>query len=339
MKRFIGIDLHKNMFVACILWGKGNKIFKEYLLKDLDLFKKELKKGDCLGIEATTNTRFFVQEIREYVKEVKVINPHQFKIICKSTKKTDKIDAQVIAFYLSKGMIPEVRIKEKNSSELLSLATTRDRLVKLRTALKNKIHNILSSYGIVTKKEFLSSEKGLQRVMEMEISDCAKIEVKIVIEQIQSLTKGIDELEDAIVKKWKSVKGFENITSIKGIGNLSGVILLSVIGDIKDFESEKKLDSYLGIVPRVEQSNDKLIYGKITKNGNKLARKTLVQCAWIAIKYSDYLKRFYAKLAIKKGKAKAIIATARKLLGIIYKTLINNWVFEDFTKFSKKPAY
>ena len=63
---------------------------------------------------------------------------------------------------------------------------------------------------------------------------------------------------------------------------------------------------------------------------------TLVQCTLVAIRYSPYLQRFYDRLKVKKGSGKAIIATARKLLGIIYQTLKNMRVFEDFPSFVLK---
>ena len=108
---------------------------------------------------------------------------------------------------------------------------------------------------------------------------------------------------------------------------------MSVIDDINRFENEKKLAAYFGIVPRVHQSNQKEWQGRITKHGSRLGRTTLVQCTMVAIKYSKYLRAFYEKLKAKKGSGKAIIATAKKLLGIIYITLINKWVFEDFLNY------
>ena len=62
-------------------------------------------------------------------------------------------------------MVPEVRMKNNKTSQINSLADTRDKLVKLRTALKNKIHNILSSHGILLKKEYLSSNKALDNII------------------------------------------------------------------------------------------------------------------------------------------------------------------------------
>jgi len=331
MERFIGVDLHKNMFMVSFFEPQtGKHHLKDYHIKDIMSFKKALHSDDTVGVESTNNTRYFVNQIRDYVKEVKVINPSQFKVISKSVKKTDKNDARVIAEFLSKDMVPEVRMKDKKTAQINSLANTRDKLVKLRTALKNKIHNILSSHGILLKKESLSSDKGLNRILEQPVDPTARVELEVIITQIRSLNEGIKKLDKELEDKGKELPGHENITSIKGIGKKSGSILLSVIGDINDFESEKKLAAYFGIVPRVSNSNKTEWQGRITKRGSKLGRTTLVQCTLVAIKYSPYLRSFYERIKAKKGSGKAIIATSKKLLGIIYNTLKNNWVFEDF---------
>ncbi|MCZ2073580.1 MAG: transposase [Bryobacterales bacterium] len=91
--------------------------------------------------------------------------------------------------------------------------------------------------------------------------------------------------------------------------------------------------AYFGIVPRIANSNETERSGRITRRGSKLGRTTLVQCALIAQRYSPYLKRYYEKIKARRGTGKGIIALARKLLGIIYRTLKNNWVFEDFPNF------
>ena len=329
MARYVGVDLHKNMFVVSFYEGSGHRI-GEYRLNELDRFIGELRSDDVVGVESTNNTRYFVNEIREHVGEVKVINPSQFKVISKSVKKTDENDAKVIAEFLSKDMVPEVRMKDKKTAQINSLANTRDKLVKLRTALKNKIHNILSSHGILLKKESLSSEKGLQRILEQSVDSTARVELEVIVSQIRSLNEGIKKLDKELEDKGSELPGHENITSIKGIGKKSGSILLSVIGDINDFENEKKLAAYFGIVPRVSNSNETERQGRITKRGSKLGRTTLVQCTLIAIKYSPRLRAFYDRIKARKGSGKAIIATAKKLLNVIYYTLKENIVFEDF---------
>ena len=94
-----------------------------------------------------------------------------------------------------------------------------------------------------------------------------------------------------------------------------------------------KLSAYLGLVTRVSNSNETERSGHITKQGNKLARTALVQCALIAKRYSSYLQQFYQRIQRRRGGGKANIALAHKFLGVIYHTLKNNWVFEDFPNF------
>ena len=214
-----------------------------------------------------------------------------------------------------------------------SLTQTRDTLVKLRTALKNKVNNLLSAQGTNLSKESLGSEKGLAAVLQFRFDPLLELELKVIVQQIRSLNASIAELEETIRREGEKLEGHSNLTSIKGIGGLSGSILLSIIGDVNDFAEEGKLAAYFGIVPRISHSNETEHSGRITKRGTKLGRTTLVQCARIAQRYSPYLKCYYEKIKRRRGTGKAIIALARKFLGIIYRTLKYRWVFEDFPNF------
>jgi transposase len=191
----------------------------------------------------------------------------------------------------------------------------------------------LTGYGIVTKNDRLSSKKGLAAVLLYSVPELAKLGLDVIVFLINSLNEGISRLDDQITDQGQHLKGLQNIISIKGIGPQSGAILLSIIGDIYIFFSEKKLHAFFGIVPRLHQSNQTFRTGRFIKEGSKLGRTTLVQCTLIAIRYSPYVNSFYQQLKMKEGSGNAIIATAKKLLGIIYSILKNDWIFEDFTKF------
>jgi len=333
--RYVGVDLHKTQFSVCWKEEDGSDKFERYAMsaEGLRRFRERLDEGTEVGVEATANSKYFYDQVVGSAKRVRVINPLQFKIISESVKKTDREDSRVIAEYLSKGLLPEVRVMEKERRELKSLIQTRDKLVKLRSSLKNKIHGILLEHGIQSKREMFSSQKALQKVLEAPVSETSRFELEVIVKQINSLTEGIKELEGEIKDKGKGLKGQGNLQSITGIGELSSTIILCNIGDIADFENKKKLAAYAGLVPRVYESNKTVRYGRITKRGDKIFRTTLVQVALIAIKYNGYLRSFYDRLKTKKGSGKAIIATARKMLEIIYDTLVNEWVFEDFNNF------
>jgi len=332
-RRYIGIDLHRNCFTACVRLENGREYVKEWQLESLPDFISKLRATDWIAVEITGNTRLFYDFVSPFVERVVVVNASQFKVITQSVKKTDPNDARNLALYLAKDLLPEVRMKDKTQAQIASLTQTRDTMVKLRTALKNKINNLCSAQGVNLGKESLSSEKGLRAVLAIDFDPLIQLEIKIIVEQIRSLNKSIAELEETIAKEGTKLKGHSNLTSIKGIGGLSGSILLSIIGDINDFPEEGNLAAYFGIVPRVSNSNETEHSGRITKRGTKLGRTTLIQCALIAQRYSPYLKRYYEKLRSRRGTGKAIVALARKFLGIIYRTLKNNWVFEDFPNF------
>jgi transposase len=170
------------------------------------------------------------------------------------------------------------------------------------------------------------------------VEELTRFELQVLVDQIRSLNHSIAELEKVIDREGKKLKGHGNLTSIKGIGSLGASILLSVIGDVRDFPDEGRLASYFGIVPRIHNSNETAHSGHITKRGSKLGRTALVQCALIAKRYSPYLANYYERIRSRRGTGRAIIALARKLLGIIYHTLKNNWVFEDFPNFVLREA-
>lgn len=331
--RHIGIDLHRNRFTCCVRLENGREYLSNWPLEDLPRFVKKLRPQDEIAVEVTGNTRLFYDAVAPHVARVVVVDPQQFQVISRSVKKTDPNDARSLALYLAKDLLPEVRMKDKTQAQLASLTQTRDTLVKLRTALKNKVNNILSAHGTNLDKEALSSEKRLHEVLAMPFDPMVKVELEVIVEEIQSLNQKVARLEKVIAEEGSKLAGHQNLTSIKGIGPLSGSILLSVIGDINDFADEGKLAAYFGIVPRVSHSNETERTGRITKRGSKLGRTALVQCALTAQRYSPYLKRYYEKIKARRGTGKAIIALARKLLGIVYRTLKHNWVFADFPNF------
>jgi transposase len=332
-RRYVGVDLHRNEMTVCYRDEEGRNEIKSWPIGGLKAFSKGLRPAEKVAVEATGNTRYFTEAIKGSGCGITVVNPYQFEVISRSVKKTDEEDAKVLAEFLAKDMLPEVRMKEGIQARIASLVQTRDKLVKLRTILKNKINNLLAGRGILLQKESMGSERGLEEVLKMDVDELEKVELEILVNEIRHLNEGIKKVEEVLKEHGPKLPGWKNITSIKGIGAVGANIMLSAIGNIHDFADEGKLASYFGIVPRVRNSNETEHSGRITKKGNKLARTALVQCSLIAIKYSPYLKSYYQKIAARRGTGKAIIAVARKLLGIIYRTLKNDWVFKDFPNY------
>ena len=313
----------------------GNRLrLNQLAAADLDRFRLTLDADDEIAVEATGNSAWFRAEVISCVGRVVVVNPKQFGVIRKSVKKADKNDARALAFFLARDMLPETRVKTVQESELASLTHTRDLLVvKQRTRLLNKIHALHTRHGLKLKKESLGSKRRLNALEIGRFSRLEQAELRIVRNQALGLTDAIAALDREIEAAAETMEGYDGLVSIKGVGPRVAAVFLSGIGDVADFEDADKLAAYCGIVPRVNQSNETDNRGRITKRGDKLMRTTLVQCTLIAIRYSGYLNAFYRRIKDRRGAGKAIIATARKLLKIIYDTLKNGWVFEDFAAF------
>ena len=88
-----------------------------------------------------------------------------------------------------------------------------------------------------------------------------------------------------------------------------------------------KLCSYAGLVPSVSRSGNKTVYGSITKEGSKWIRWALTQTVHVHVRYDSRLSRFYHRLAVKKGKQMAVVATARKMLKVVY------WMLKEKEQF------
>ncbi|WP_341822414.1 IS110 family transposase [Wolbachia endosymbiont (group A) of Clivina fossor] len=313
--------------------GKQEYI-RTFHLQNLDNFVEGLKSEDEIAFEATGNSCFFYDAVSSYVKRAVIIAPWQFEVIRRSVKKTDRHDARAIAFFLSKDMLPEARCKSKQCQQLASLLRTREQLVKSQVSLINKMHGLFNYHGIKIKKETLTTKAGFERSIQKHNWDyIEKIEIEVIIYQLEAIRENLKKLKEEITAFAKQLPGFNNLISIKGIGAISVAVFITTIGDINDFSNPEKLTAYFGVVPSVSQSNQQCTIGRITKYGPKMARTSLVQCTWVAIRYSPYLKSFYEHVKKKRGSAKAIIATARKFLTTIFYTLKRNWIFEDFTKF------
>ncbi len=331
--RYLGVDLHRDSFLVCVR-EQGQSRFQRWSLEQLQPFAETLRPDDELAVEATGNTRWFCQAVADRLKRLVVVNPHQFRVISESVKKTDRRDAALLAEYLEKDLLPEVRRKSAQESELAQMAQARDQLVKMRTMLKNQVHGLLASYGVALEKKRLASRKQRKALEHRPLPPLADVQRRVLLGQIEALEASITELERALTQAAQALPGYRNLISVKGIGSLGATILLSAIGPVEDFAEPGKLAAYFGMVPRVEQSNQSEHHGRITRRGNKLARTTLVQCALIAKRYNPFLRRFYERIKRRRGAGKAIVATARKLLTIVYYTLKNHWTFTDFTTFA-----
>ena len=118
-KRYIGIDLHRNCFRACLRLENGREYLKQWKLEDMTKFTAKLRRTDEVAVEVTGNTRLFHNAVAPHVERIVAVNPNQFKVITHSVKKTDPNAARNLALYLAKDLLPEVRMIAQRYSPYL----------------------------------------------------------------------------------------------------------------------------------------------------------------------------------------------------------------------------
>ena len=216
MNRYLGVDLHRNCFTVCTLKEDGQSELRKWSIHSLSEFAHTVQATDAVAVEATGNTRYFCQSLKERGCRLVVVNPQQFQVISRSVKKTDAHDAKTLAQFLARDLLPEVRMKEALPAEIASVLQTRDKLVKLRTTLKNKINNLLAGRGILIRRESLSSDKGLEQVLQAPVSDLERVELEVLVAQIRHLNDSIRKLESGHQETGAEVAGLSKSQEHQG---------------------------------------------------------------------------------------------------------------------------
>lgn len=337
--RYIGVDLHTTQLTVCYMDELGNEQIEMFKIDLVDKFIASLNADDKVAFEATGNSLFLYKKLLPVIAEesITVVNTCRFVMIAKSVKKTDKNDSRLLAEFLSKGMLPKARLRDEFNARIYGLIETRDGLVRNTVSFKNQIHNIFVQHGFKLTARRVANEKNLTKLLEeCEFDEVTMFHLNLAKKAIIQNMILSDEIEAKLHDLKDQMEQIDNLTSICGIGLKSAMGIKAIIGDVSNFESEDKLVAYAGLCPRVRNSNETVSHGGITKMGNKLIRKLLVQCAWVSIRYNPIMKAQYEKLRKRKPAGVAIIAIARKLLVQIYYTLKYNWYFNDTANTQKE---
>jgi transposase len=272
--------------------------------------------------------------VKAHVTRVAVVDTYRFSVIAKSKKKTDKADAAALARFLKLGWLPEVPVPDEQIRTLRQLLQARETLVSMRTKLKNMAHAAFSRNGIaLTRAAFASrsSRARLSRRDDLPVSDL--LVLRACLRQIEGLDAEIKQIEDDVTRRGRTLKGLRRLLQVHGLNLLSAISLLAEIGDIALFDTSKQLVSYAGLATSTKQSSETTRHGGITKRGRKRLRTVCIQAVLAMVNRTDTpLMEFYGKKKREKGAGKAICATARKLLTIIFVMLkkeLDYWYLED----------
>lgn len=324
---YIGIDLHSNRFTCNFLQEDNKAVKQSYFLYPghLDSFFSQLSKNDYVLLEASTNSFAFYDLLKSKVKEVKVVNPLDLRIIYQTGKKTDKVDSEKLSKILryqvegDEDFINKVYVPEEDIRKLRSLFTSYKLLKKQVSSEKNRIHSILKQILKPYTKKAIFSKRKKKEILNLDIAEGYKTQIKILYETVEFLEKQAEEIKEEILYTGRKYKEeIKILTSMKGISVFIALALISDYADIRRFKNAKKFSSYMRSVPRIDASNTTVHIGKTNKRGRKLSISLLLQSLHHTIRSNRYLKNFYLRKQIGKSIGKVRMAVVRKLFVTIY---------------------
>jgi len=337
----VALDIHKHYCVIAAVNREGQVVLPPVRVEHENLegwLRQNLLARDRVVIESTTNAWHIYDLLEPLVAEVLVANPIKVKQIACARVKTDKKDTLILAHLLAANLVPVVWVPPQTVRELGQLISQRRRLVGMHTQVVNRMH-------IVSHRHHLGHPRG-KRFQEKdmpwreELAGMERFQLDLDLETKQYLQRQIERITEKLgslsqAEPWASQMTY--LMQIPGFGVVTGMTVLAAIGEIARFESSKKLASYSGLVPAVEQSGVKLRSKSITKEGRRELRWAMVEVAQRAVKADPHWKRLFSQLERRMHRNQAITAIARQLLSLVWLVLTRHKPYRQYT--AERIAY
>jgi transposase len=320
---FVGIDLHKKTIAVCVV-SQDRTIMqrKTFLCIEPERVRKffaELGPFQAV-VEATASYEWLWQLLEPLANRLVLAHPKKLRVIAESTRKTDRLDAQVLAEFLALDMIPEAYRPTPRQRQHRALVRQRCYLRRRAAGARTKVRRILADYN--ADRPDLFTAEGLVALKKLQLSAIDRFIIDQLTDQWQHHLCQTHAAEKRLREFAKEASSLEAearaaLRSVPGVGVVTVEVVVSEIGDIRRFRSAKDVAAYAGLVPRMRESAGKGKELGITKEGSRLLRWALVEAAWRLVRRSSRWQRVFDQLRQRRGKKKAIVAVARRLLGVL----------------------
>jgi len=319
----VGTDLHKETTWFYTLDENGNKLDSKNIPNKRETLKEyfqQIPKPFVLAVEATYNWYFFVDMAQAYAEKVYLANSYELKAFAKRHKKTDKIDARLIAYVLHKGFLPVVTIADQQTRQTRELLRCRLSMVSDRCRCIFRLKSLLDKLGLDSKGNF-ATYKRLDAIQGYPLPGVYRTIVSNHIDEIKYLTRKLLILQKEIISMAEKDEDIFNLTSIPGLSHFSAALIKSEIIDISRFRSFNRLCAYAGLAPRVSSSGNKTFHGPLNNNRRKNLQWILLENVYHFIRSIPQKRLRYEKIKQRKGHNTAKVVLARDMLKIIYHVL------------------
>ena len=316
--RFHGIDRHKKYSTISVLDRDGRET--RFLRScQMEAYLAELGPEDAVVMEASCGSFYWADRVEATGAACYVLDPMRFRIITDSWNKTDRQDARNMAkalwAFLVTGEfgIPTVYKPSETIRTLRRLFASHTLLNRQIRMLKNTIQAILADHHL---------------------SEVIVEALQIQVDLLRTTNESKERLGRRIVEASAPLnEQIRLLITIPGITPLTASAFLADVGDVHRFPSLRRMNAYLGLVPRCHDSGGTSRPGHITRESRKLSRTILTQSIYQTIKATPQWERDYEALKARRGSGRARIAMIRRLCGVMRRMLLQgeqfHWLKEE----------
>jgi transposase len=285
-----------------------------------------------VGMEASGQARWFERLLAElnlelWIGDATVIHSKRVR-----KQKTDRQDAQLILGLMLKDDFPQIWVPSWENRDLRQLLWHRHRMVQARTRIMNQLQAVAINEGLRCKKR-LWGESGREQLEAFRLAPWASRRREDLLKLLDGLNSTIAELTQAIEQEVEKYPAAQRLRTHPGVGPLTALAFVLIIGRADRFQCGKQIASYLGLVPLEDSSGNRRRLGHITKQGNSWLRFLLVEAAQVTARNLPEWRSQYVHLTMRRGRKIAKVAMARKLAVRMYWMMRKEWDFGKLTKF------
>ena len=333
----IGCDYHPSFQQIAFVDTETGEFQEERLLhrEEAEKFYRDLagqgRKGR-VGMEASGHARWFERLVAELNLELWMGDASKIRAKRVRKKKTDREDARHILQLMRKDDFPQIWVPSWDNRDLRQLLWHRHRMVQMRTRIMNQLQAVALNEGLRCKKR-LWGERGRQQLESIGLAPWASRRRRDLLELLDRLTPTIAELTKQIEQEVEKYPAAQRLMTHPGVGALTALAYVLIIGEPERFECGKQIAAYLGLVPEEDSSGERRRLGHISKQGSGLMRFLLVEAAQVTVRSDPEWRSKFFHLALRRGRKIAKVAMARRLAVRMYWMWRQQWDYEQLKKF------
>jgi transposase len=318
-RQYVGIDFHRRRSVIVRMSSGGERLSTTRVMNDpvaIAAAVAEAGPEPEVVLEATYGWYWIVDLLQENGARVHLADPSALNWGNRRVK-NDVADATDLADMLRLGRLPEAWIAPPATRQLRELVRYRAKLVELRSGLKAQVHAVMAKEGVLPTVADMFCQAGNRQLDGMTLGDNYTTRVESLRDLIELYDREVAMLEREIHCQLRHHRGYRAIQAINGIGPTIAAILVAEIGDVARFRNPEALCSWAGLTPKHRESDTTVHRGRITKQGSRLVRWALIE-AVSRYHGGPKLAGDYRRIAQRRGRNKARVAVARKVLTLVY---------------------